>query len=192
MRVSVELWLWRYFVKLTQSNFDDVGDFHEKFDLDNVTHRGVGPRDVPRELIDFRVRFLEEELQEFKDAVAANDVPKMFDALLDLTYVAMGTAHLCGFPWDEGWAEVQRANMAKVRARSDGSDSTRNSAWDVVKPEGWEPPDLEQVLMRSVSCPQCQRTLDRVELKEVIVDRAGTQWVHVHCECGHRLQERPA
>lgn len=137
-----------------RSNFDDVGDFHEKFGLDNVTHHGAGPR-FPigehneadaAELLRFRVRFLREELQEFEDALATRDPAKAFDALLDLTYVAMGTAHLLGFPWQEGWDEVQRANMAKVRAKPDGSDSVRNSKWDVVKPSGWTPPNIARVL----------------------------------------------
>ena len=50
--------------------------------------------------------------------------------------------------WEAGWDEVQRANMAKVRAAEDGSDSKRGSSWDVVKPDGWRDPDLEAVLQR--------------------------------------------
>ena len=125
-----------------RSNFDDVGDFHERFGLDSVTHHGSGPRYVPVDLTDFRIKFMREEITEFADAVAENDAAKMFDALLDLVYVAMGTAQLCGFPWQEGWDAVQRANMAKRRARPDGADSTRQSGWDVVKPPGWAPPAI--------------------------------------------------
>lgn len=94
----------------------------------------------------FRIKFLEEELQEFKDAYAEGDHAGMFDALLDLVYVAHGTAHLQGYPWVQGWALVQAANMAKVRAQPDGSNSKRGSGWDVVKPEGWTAPDIAQLL----------------------------------------------
>lgn len=125
------------------TNFSDVGDFHRKFGLpvfDGYEH------DVPADLLEFRESFLREELDEFSRGVAAGDPVQMFDALLDLVYVAMGTAHVMGFPWQEGWDEVQRSNMEKVRAQPDGSDSKRLSAYDVVKPEGWEGPKLEGVL----------------------------------------------
>lgn len=176
-----------------QSNFDDVGDFHEKFGLDNVTHRGSGPRLVPLDLMDFRIKFLHEELKEFEDAYAEGNVAKMFDALLDLAYVTFGTAHLMGFPWQRGWDEVQRANMSKVRAQADGSDSRRDSSWDVVKPYGWEPPDIEGVLTTAPKqCPQCHRYLQDVMLREVLVDRLGLQFISIHCPCGARVAERPA
>lgn len=162
----------------TKTNFDDVGDFHEKFGLDNTTHEDIGPRtQLDPEVIPFRVKFLLEELQEFCDGAGivlldkGSDEPgelfirldeleiemkpgfKMkheltFDALLDLVYVAMGTAHFLGYPWQMGWRLVQRANMAKIRAKKDASDSKRGSSFDVVKPPGWTPPNIERLLGR--------------------------------------------
>lgn len=132
-----------------RSNFDDVGDFHRKFGLHNTTHSGDGvvwPADA--QLMEFRLKFLHEELVELEEAWMRDDLPQMFDALIDLVYVAMGTAHLLGLPWAAGWNEVQRANMMKVRAEADGSNSKRGSGFDVVKPPGWTPPDLEPLLRR--------------------------------------------
>ena len=122
------------------SNFDDVGWFHKKFDL--PVSQGV-PREVSEDLLKFRTKFMQEELDEFATATTAAD---QFDALLDLVYVAMGTAHMMGFPWEAGWARVQQANMAKVRASADASDSKRGSSWDVVKPAGWRAPDITGLL----------------------------------------------
>jgi len=51
------------------------------------------------------------------------------------------TAAMMNVPWVECWQHVHDANMKKIRAASDGSDSTRKSPWDVVKPVGWLPPD---------------------------------------------------
>ena len=127
------------------SNFTDVGDFHRKFGLPAFPS-STEPKPLDPELLQFRIRFLEEELDEFKRASEQGDPIEQFDALLDLVYVAMGTAHLLGFPWQEGWDEVQRSNMAKVRAARDGSDSKRGSSWDVVKPAGWMPPNLKAIL----------------------------------------------
>lgn len=155
-------------VQSSPSNFDDVGNFHEKFDLPTSfdLEDEPGPREYDRGLMKFRARFLLEELQEFLEAAGLEigwnsvqqkftvldwgprpiDEAKMFDALLDLTYVAMGTAHMRGYPWQEGWRRVQEANMTKIRAQKDGSDSLRGSAFDVVKPEGFIPPDIEGLL----------------------------------------------
>jgi len=134
----------------SRSNFADVGEFHQKMGLHNVTFGEPGPRTdlSPYEmdkLIDFRVDFMQEELNEFMDAYDAKDDAKMFDALLDLAYVVKGTAHLLGYPWQAGWDRVQEANMKKERATS-ADMSKRRSELDVIKPEGWTPPDIEGLL----------------------------------------------
>lgn len=131
------------------TNYDDVGAFHAKNGLDNATYRDPGPREVPDDVLEFRRKFMQEELDEYVEGMREGDQAKMADALVDLVYVAMGTGHLQGFPWESLWREVQRANMRKVRA--DGADdvrSHRGHVLDVVKPEGWQPPDIEGVLRR--------------------------------------------
>lgn len=126
------------------TNFDEVWFFHDKFDL---------PRPETPQLLDddtffYRDEFLREELNEFHEAHQHGDLAGAADALVDLVYVALGTAVMMGLPWAELWDEVQRANMAKVRAR-DVSESKRDSPLDVVKPEGWVPPDIKAVLRRA-------------------------------------------
>ena len=121
----------------------DVKAFQEKF--------GVPMADVPslltQPVYDFRLKFLHEELQEFADAHGANDLPKAADALVDLAYVLHGTALMMGLPWEKLWNEVHRKNMEKVRATHE-SQSARQSTLDVVKPEGWTPPDHTVILGR--------------------------------------------
>ncbi|MCA1806347.1 MAG: nucleoside triphosphate pyrophosphohydrolase family protein [Actinobacteria bacterium] len=129
-----------------QSNFDDVGDFHRKFELSTFPDN-CAPNLLNEDLFEFRLRFLEEELQEFKDGYKAGNLAEVADALIDLVYVAMGTAHFMGLPWQELWEEVQRANMTKERASSVES-SKRHHHFDVIKPPGWTPPDIEGVLAR--------------------------------------------
>jgi len=63
------------------------------------------------------------------------------DSLIDLVYVTVGTALMMGLPWAELWAAVQERNMAKELALPDGSNSKRNNPLDVIKPEGWYPPN---------------------------------------------------
>lgn len=160
----------------TQSNFDDVGDFHEKFGLDNTTHHDIGPREISDELLGFRTKFMMEELGEFIEAIGYElvgfdsgelkmmkvrdsiDHAQAFDALIDLVYVALGTAHFMGYPWQMGWRLVQRANMAKERA-TNAADSKRGTTLDVIKPSGWTPPNIARLLSRfgwDNKCPRCK------------------------------------
>lgn len=128
---------------MDSTNFSDVFDFHAKFGLPC----GDRPAPLADDVARFRVGFMQEELDEYKRAVEAGDLAKQCDALVDLVYVAMGTAVMQGFPWQEVWREVHAANMRKERA-SDAADSrsTRGHALDVVKPNGWTPPNVAAVL----------------------------------------------
>lgn len=121
------------------NHFRDVYNFHLKFDLP----RGDPPGLMDSALMQFRLGFLREELREFEDAHDAGDYVAAADSLVDLVYVAIGTAVVMGVPWDECWTAVHNANMRKQKAKPDGSDSKRGSAHDVVKPEGWRSPEVD-------------------------------------------------
>ena len=153
-----------------RSDFDSVGDFHRKFGLPATQEpRRMTPtlaeRTQPRVVDDstarFRLLFLIEELREIAKGYgvemnivlhriegAPQDLPAIADGLVDLVYVALGTAHLHGLPWPELFAEVQRANMTKERATGSGDErSTRGHSLDVVKPAGFTPPRIVETLM---------------------------------------------
>jgi predicted HAD superfamily Cof-like phosphohydrolase len=87
---------------------------------------------------------IDEEVGELVDAVAANDRVEQLDALVDILVVTMGAIRAGGFDGEGAWNEVMRTNFAKidsntgkVRKREDGK---------VLKPEGWEPPQLANFL----------------------------------------------
>jgi predicted HAD superfamily Cof-like phosphohydrolase len=117
---------------------DDIAEFHEKFEL---AYSGP-PRKLPADLGAFRIKFLEEELNEYCDALTR---VQELDALVDLVYVALGTAYLHGYNFEEAWRRVHGANMKKVRA-THADQSTRDSTHDVVKPLGWQPPILSDLV----------------------------------------------
>lgn len=119
--------------------FEDITEFHKKFDL-MPTKKGL----LEDQLFAFRMKFLSEELDEQEEAHDEGLLPQALDANIDLIYVALGNIVMMGFnvrEMREAWRRVHEANMKKVRAR-DAEDSRRKSTWDVVKPKGWEPPDL--------------------------------------------------
>ena len=119
----------------------DIIDFQTKFGLE---YKGP-PRQLPEDLETFRRKFMMEELIEYAHACEHRDKVGMLDGLVDLLYVAFGTAHLHGFDIQKAWARVHEANMKKVRALRE-SDSKRGSTYDVIKPEGWKPPDLSDLV----------------------------------------------
>lgn len=126
---------------------EKVRAFHEKFGVPvNTT-----PQQLDAAASEFRIRFLKEEVEEYEIAVEQCDIVKQFDALLDLMYVALGTLLWHGFPAEQGFDLVHAANMAKVRV-DHADNSTRGSAFDVVKPVGWVAPDgaLEALLMHTM------------------------------------------
>lgn len=133
----------------------DIEEFHTKFDLPALHPMGA----LDKETMEFRRKFLQEELDEWwKHQCAAYDettrplldrdeanytfhLEEVLDGMIDLAYVLFGTVYLHGFQdvFAEGWRRVHAANMAKVRAELD-TDSKRGSTLDVVKPAGWEKP----------------------------------------------------
>lgn len=125
----------------------NVAEFHEKFGLP------LGQQDVltdDQHAQEFRTGFLQEELDELKEALAAGNRVKAFDALLDLAYVAYGTALFLGVDpaqWHAGMHAVHSCNMAKERVLR-AEDSKRGSTFDVRKPPGWVGPEarLTEVL----------------------------------------------
>ena len=89
----------------------------------------------------FRIDFMQEELNEIDEAYSDEDLHKVADGLVDLVYVALGTAAMMGLPWQSLWNEVQRANMTKIRTPN-AEASKRKNVLDVIKPEGWIGPDF--------------------------------------------------
>jgi hypothetical protein len=65
---------------------------------------------------DFVIEFIQEELDELKEAVAQRDIVGVLDAILDITYVGLGNGAMVFGLKDKieaGYAEVQASNMSK-------------------------------------------------------------------------------
>lgn len=112
------------------SFISDIEDFHKKFKLEYTGQ----PRVLPDDLRLFRLNFISEELSEYNLSKTLEDE---FDALIDMVYVILGTAHMQGLDFQAGWDRVHEANMQKVRGKSERSDT-----YDVIKPDGWTAPVL--------------------------------------------------
>jgi predicted HAD superfamily Cof-like phosphohydrolase len=115
-----------------------VREFHEVFGV-AVADRPVQP--TP-ETVELRRSLIEEEKRELFQAMAGDDLAQVAKELADLLYVVYGTAVSYGIDTLPVFAEVHRSNMEKapggiVKRRPDGK---------VLKPEGWQPPDIAKLI----------------------------------------------
>lgn len=115
----------------------DVEEFQCKFGM--LVHDK--PTRLTKRKLEERADFLFEELTEFAEGIDEDDICQQADALIDIVYVALGTAISMGLPWQQLWDDVHCANMRKVRGRA-----KRGAEVDCVKPEGWIPPKTREIL----------------------------------------------
>jgi len=73
------------------------------------------PKLAPMPLADFRLRLIEEEFEELKEAVSSHNLYLIADALADLKYVIFGMDLTYGIPADSVFDEVHRSNMTKEK-----------------------------------------------------------------------------
>lgn len=98
---------------------------------------------------DLYVNLIREEVKELEEAIADNDNTEKLDALLDIIVVTIGAIHSMGADGLGGWNEVMRTNFAKIDANT-GKVRKREDG-KVLKPEGWQPPNLTPFVTKRVS-----------------------------------------
>ena len=115
-------------------------EFNEAFEIPKLNNPGLGTD----ELIELRIKLLSEEVQEYAEAARAGDLVEVLDALADIGYILAGTIinHGMQHIYNGAFDEVHRSNMAKL---VDGKVLRREDG-KVLKPEGWQPPQLTQFL----------------------------------------------
>ena len=80
---------------------------------------------------------IDEECKELAQACDTDDAVETLDALIDILVVTIGAIHSMGADGEGAWKEVMTTNFAKI-----GEDGK------VLKPQGWEPPNLKPFLQR--------------------------------------------
>lgn len=88
-------------------------EFHEKFEL--------VIRDTPytnlfddENLVNLRMKLIEEEWKELQEAVRNKDHVEVLDAITDSIYVLVGMCISCGFDIDKAFDLVHQSNMSKL------------------------------------------------------------------------------
>ena len=84
---------------------------------------------------------IKEEVQELDDSSTREDD---VDALIDIMVVTIGALHSIGVDIEGAWKEVHGSNMAKIDPST--GKVIRREDGKILKPEGWQPPNLKQYL----------------------------------------------
>jgi len=147
-----------------------VADFHRAFHVPVLDQPTIPDPDRCA----LRINLLQEELDEFKEAIAANDIVAVADALCDIQYVLSGAILEFGLgeKFADLFAEVQRSNMSKVcetlevaeetvayyqsERNTEGYITERNNQYlvyratdnKVLKSVRYSPADLESILVQ--------------------------------------------
>src|SRR3972149_1609920 len=140
------------------NDFELVGELYKHFGYIPENNELFNPHMIEDDEANFRIKFLQEELNELRKGYEDQDICQIADALVDLVVVALGTAQLHSLPWNELFIEVQRANMSKQR----GMKSTRGWSSDLVKPDGWIAPRIFDVIQKT----RHERLIKRLEIKQ--------------------------
>ena len=115
-------------------------EFNDAFEIPKLESPGLSSK----EIIELRIKLLREEVEEYAEAALSGDLVEVLDALADIGYILAGTIINHGMQniYDDAFDEVHRSNMAKL---VDGKVLRRDDG-KVMKPEGWQPPQLAQFL----------------------------------------------
>ena len=121
------------------TNFEKVGLFMKTFGQE-IKIKASLSTDKINEL---RINLINEELEEFKEAIKNNDLKEVADALTDILYVTYGAGHAFGINLDKCFDEVQRSNMSKL---GEDGKPIYNDAGKVLKGPKYFKPDLSKFL----------------------------------------------
>ena len=119
-----------------------VEKFHETYQLLSNDSPTV---DLPVVIKTLRYELMKEENEEYKEAVAKNDIVEVADALGDMLYILCGTIITHGMQHKIGevFEEIQRSNMSKLGP--DGKPIYREDG-KVMKGPNYFKPDIAKIL----------------------------------------------
>ena len=121
------------------TNFNSVKKFMEVFGQEVKTKA-----EFPSEkIIKLRLNLIQEELDEFDQALKNKDLKEVADALTDILYVTYGAGHAFGIDLDKCFEEVQSSNMSKL---GENGKPIYNEKGKVMKGPKYFQPDLNKFI----------------------------------------------
>ncbi len=121
------------------TNFKSVKKFMEVFGQE-VKSKAEFPSE---KIVKLRLNLIQEELDEFNEALKNKDLKEVADALTDILYVTYGAGHAFGIDLDKCFEEVQRSNMSKL---GEDGKPIYNENGKVMKGPKYFQPDLSKFI----------------------------------------------
>ena len=120
--------------------FKDMQAMHKKYGVDEWMKKEKNS-DWSRlnKFMNFRIKMMQEELDETKAAFKNKDQEEIVDGIIDMCVFAIGTLEVFGVDANKAWDQVLRANMSKKVGIKEGRPNPLGLP-DLIKPEGWEGP----------------------------------------------------
>jgi len=120
--------------------FKDMQEMHKKYGVDKwMNEEKKSDWSRLNKYMDFRIKMMQEELDETKQAFKDNNPEEIVDGIIDLCVFAIGTLEVFGVDANKAWDQVYKANMSKEVGIKEGRPNPLGLP-DLVKPEGWEGP----------------------------------------------------
>lgn len=118
----------------------DMERMHEKYGVPNWILENVNDKEKMQKFLEFRIKFLKEELDETRKAFEDGNPEEIVDGLIDLCVIAIGTLDAFKIDAHTAWEEVYRANMEKEVGVKESRPNPLGLP-DLIKPDGWQAPD---------------------------------------------------
>jgi len=121
------------------SNFISVKKFMETFGQEVKQ----SPSFPSEKIQDLRIKLIEEEFLELKEAIKNKDIKEVADALTDILYVTYGAGHAFGIDLDGCFDEVKRSNKSKL---DENGKPIYNEDGKVLKGPNYFKPNFEKFI----------------------------------------------
>ena len=116
---------------------------------DFMVKAGQETPDIPHfpsdQVKNLRIKLIQEELNELKEAFEHDDFKESCDAIVDILVVTIGAAVALGIDIEPFWNMVHKSNMAKF-----GQGGYRRDDGKWMKPPDWKKHDFEPIIQQQI------------------------------------------
>lgn len=121
------------------SNFQKVVEFNKAFGVKTNTTIQHDIFDKDPKLVQYRLDLIEEEVDEFRQAIKEKNMTEILDSISDILYVVYGAATAFGFDADQTFQIVQDSNMSKLcKTEEDAVETVR--LYQIEIPQRYDSP----------------------------------------------------
>ena len=128
---------------MSENWVDDINAMHKKFGVHDwfKAELNKDPNKL-KEFLEFRMKMVQEEVDETNEAIQHKDPEEIVDGLIDICVFAIGTLDAFGVDAYKAWDEIYNANMMKNVGVKEGRPNPLGLP-DLIKPDNWKNPSHE-------------------------------------------------